>query len=128
MRIGIPIEEDRGLDSPVCGHFGGAPAFLVVDTDQGTHEVLSNDHGHDSHGQCVPVDLLRDQRLDAMIVAGIGRGALGRLAALRVRVCQAQHATAKACVEALASGALPDVGLDMACAGHDHGHHDPSHS
>jgi len=128
MRIGIPIDEDRGLESPVCGHFGGAPAFLVVDTDQGTLQTLMNDHGHESHGQCVPVDLLRAQRLDAMIVAGIGRGALTRLAALDVRVCRAEHATAGACVAALAAGGLEDIGLELACAGHDHAPHGHSHS
>jgi len=33
MKLCIPISEDRGLDSPICGHFGSAPAFLLVDTE-----------------------------------------------------------------------------------------------
>ncbi|MBN2194938.1 MAG: NifB/NifX family molybdenum-iron cluster-binding protein [Polyangiaceae bacterium] len=125
MRIGIPIEEDRGQDSLICPHFGGAPAFLVVDTDLGTSETLSNDHGHDAHGQCVPVDLLRDQRLDVMVVAGIGRGAIMKLDAIGVRVCQAGGETVRDCVAAVLASALPDFGIDMACAGHDQGH--PGH-
>ena len=32
MRICIPIDKDLGLDSPICGHFGSAPFFLIADT------------------------------------------------------------------------------------------------
>lgn len=128
MRIAIPVEEDRGQDSPICAHFGGAPAFLVVDTDQGTLQTISNAHGHEEHGRCVPVDLLREQRLDVMVVAGIGRGALLKLGSLGVRVCQAAGATAGECVAAVLASTLPEVGLDMACAGHDHGHSGHHHA
>lgn len=121
MRIGIPIEEDRGLDSLVCAHFGGAPGFVIVDTAHGSYEMLSNAHGHHAHGQCVPVDLLREQRLDVMLVAGIGRGAMTRLGSLGVRVCRAQGANVKASIAALLKAPL-ELSPDEACAGHEHGH------
>lgn len=33
MRIVIPVEEDRGLDSHSSEHFGRAPLFLVLELD-----------------------------------------------------------------------------------------------
>ena len=30
MKVCIPVSEQRGLESPVHGHFGSAPAFLAV--------------------------------------------------------------------------------------------------
>ena len=32
MNLCIPITEDQGLQSPVSGHFGSAPYFMIVDT------------------------------------------------------------------------------------------------
>lgn len=121
MRIGIPIEEDRGQDSPICAHFGGAPAFLVVDTEQDTYESISNAHEHEAHGQCVPVDLLGEQKLDVMLVSGIGRGAMMKLGALGVRIYRAQGETARDSVRALLTQLPPELGADHACEGHDHG-------
>lgn len=122
MKIGIPIEADEGKQSTVCAHFGGAPAFLIVDTVQDSMRVLANAQDHDSHGQCVPVDLLRDEGLDGMIVAGIGRGALNRLGALGIRVYQAEPGSVEAALAALRAGSLVEFGADQACAGHAHGH------
>ena len=31
MNVCIPINEDQGMKSEVCAHFGSAPAFLIVD-------------------------------------------------------------------------------------------------
>lgn len=122
MRIGMPIEADQGPDSPICAHFGSAPAFLIADTEQGTFQSLSNDHGHDGHGQCVPVDLLRGQRLDMMVVSGIGRGAILKLSALGVRVHRAEGATAREAIAAVLASTSSELEVDMACSGHHHGH------
>ncbi len=33
MKVCIPTSDDLGLKSAISGHFGGAPFFLIVDTD-----------------------------------------------------------------------------------------------
>ncbi|RME41495.1 MAG: diguanylate cyclase, partial [Deltaproteobacteria bacterium] len=38
MKVCFPVNNDQGLESEVYGHFGSAPAFVVVDTE--SHEVL----------------------------------------------------------------------------------------
>ena len=31
MRIGIPIAQDKGLDSEISGHFGRAQYFIIIE-------------------------------------------------------------------------------------------------
>jgi len=124
MNICIPITDDQGLESPVCAHFGSAPAFLIVDTEGGTHRVVPNGNQHHAHGQCSPLASLQGERIDAMVVGGIGAGALGRLAAAGIPVHLAEHATVRETVDALLAGTLRTMGPDLACAHHgDGGHH-----
>jgi hypothetical protein len=30
MKIAFPAERDEGMESPVYGHFGSAPCFLII--------------------------------------------------------------------------------------------------
>ena len=47
MKVCVPVEESRGLESVVYGHFGSAPCFIVADTESGELKELSNqDVGH----------------------------------------------------------------------------------
>ena len=127
MNICIPITSDEGLESPVCAHFGSAPAFLIVDTDSGVCRAVTNTNQHHGHGMCAPLAALQGERIDAMVVGGIGAGALGKLAAAGIQVHLAQHATVRETVDALVAGTLPVMGPDLACAHHGPGgHHEHS--
>ncbi|WP_022847449.1 MULTISPECIES: NifB/NifX family molybdenum-iron cluster-binding protein [unclassified Desulfurobacterium] len=33
MRIAVPVNEDNGLDSTICEHFGHAPYFAIIDVE-----------------------------------------------------------------------------------------------
>ncbi len=120
MKVCIPISEDHGIDSPVCGHFGSASAFLLVDTDTRAHRVFRNTSAHHEHGHCAPVSMLSSEQIDAFIVGGIGAGALGRLLAMGAEVYRGTPGSAAASIEALAKGALPSVDPAETCA-HRHG-------
>jgi len=123
MNICIPITNDEGLESPVCAHFGSAPAFLVVDTESGVCRAIPNANQHHGHGMCSPLASLQGERIDAMVVGGIGAGAMGKLAVAGIPVHVAAHATVRETVDALLAGALPVMGTDLACAHHGHGEH-----
>jgi predicted Fe-Mo cluster-binding NifX family protein len=123
VNICIPITNDEGLESPVCAHFGSAPAFLIVDTDSGSCRAVANANQHHGHGGCAPLASLQGERIDAMVVGGIGAGALGKLAAAGIQVHLAQHATVRETVNALVAGTLAVMGSDLACAHHGHGAH-----
>ena len=49
MNICIPVEQDQGLQSQVCAHFGSAPAFLIVATDSGDCRAIDNKNQHHGH-------------------------------------------------------------------------------
>ena len=34
MKIAFPTRDNKGMESPVFGHFGSAPHFLIVDSDK----------------------------------------------------------------------------------------------
>lgn len=120
MNVCIPISEDRGLASPVCGHFGSAPAFLLVDTDTSAHRVLINTNAHHEHGRCTPIALFSGERIDAFVVGGIGGGALANLLASGAAVYRGSSGPATGVLEALASGGLPLVTKADTCS-HHHG-------
>lgn len=66
--------------------FGSAPVFLVVDTESRAIASVVNRDQHHTHGACNPMRALDDQRVDAVVVGGIGAGALGKLNQLGITV------------------------------------------
>lgn len=50
MKIAFPTEADMGLDSPVFGHFGSAPNFIIVDSNSGDFESIGKTDLHHAHG------------------------------------------------------------------------------
>lgn len=122
MNICIPVNEDKGLESEVCAHFGSAPAFMIVDTESGDRRTIPNHNQHHGHGMCMPVQMLQGEQVDGLVVGGIGMGALNKLGALNIRVYVAAHATVGETVAAFQAGALQLMLPGMACAGHGHSH------
>ncbi len=122
MNICVPIETNDGLRSTVCAHFGSAPAFMLVDTDTGSCRSIANANRHHGHGMCAPLQSLQGESIDAMVVGGIGMGALNKLSAASIRVYVSDHATVDEVVTAFKAGSLRLMQPDMACAHHRHGH------
>lgn len=125
MNLCIPITQDNGIRSPVSLHFGSAPIFMVVDTESGACRAITNGNLHHDHGMCQPLAQLAGEKLDAMVVGGIGMGAFGKLKAANIRVYFSEHPTVEETVAAFKTGSLREVTPAMACAGHGnepHGH------
>lgn len=123
MKLCIPVQSDQGLDSPVHGHFGSAPAFAIVDTDQGTVRALPNRDAHHAHGGCSPLAALAGEQVDCVVVGGIGAGALAKLHAAAIPVYASRHRTVAEALAAWKAGTLVLAQLETACAGHGHGGH-----
>jgi predicted Fe-Mo cluster-binding NifX family protein len=120
MNVCIPVIEDKGLDSPVCAHFGSAPVFMLVDSDSGVCRPIINQNQHHAHGMCMPLQTLHGEAFEAMVVGGIGMGALNKLAAAGIQVYKADHPTVGETIAALKAGSLKLMQPGMACAGHGH--------
>jgi predicted Fe-Mo cluster-binding NifX family protein len=120
MKLCFPVESNQGLDSIVFGHFGSAPLFVVFDTETQTLETISNqDLGH-VHGMCSPLKALNGKAVDAIVVGGIGAGAINKLNALGIKVYRASQGTVKSNIELQQQGILPEMSAEHACGGHGH--------
>ena len=124
MRYCFPIAKDQGLESKVFGHFGSAPLFLIVDAEAGSTELVEGPEHSAHHGGCMPVQRLAGHAFDALIVGGIGAGAIAKLQAIGKRVYLAQAHTIQENLDLLKGNALPECDPMGACSdpGHAHGH------
>ena len=113
MKIAVPIEEYRGLESQVYGHFGSAPVFALIDSDTMAVEALDNPHAVHEHGHCSPLQMLGAARPEAVIVGGIGMGAVMGLRAAGISVWRAPQGTVGDAVRLFNKGQLQEV-LDKA--------------
>ena len=118
MKICFPVERNEGLESPVYGHFGSAPLFVVVDSDTQDVTEVNNRDLHHSHGACSPIKALGGQDVDAIVVGGIGGGALRGLSMAGLKVYRALGKTIADNFVCLSMGELPELTPDQVCGGH----------
>jgi predicted Fe-Mo cluster-binding NifX family protein len=118
MKVGFAIEVNEGLESNVYGHFGSAPAFIIVDTDLRQVLAVDNTNAHHVHGACNPVMALGGNSVDVMVVGGIGPGAIMRLNELGISVYRALAATVGENISLLMEKRLPLISLNESCQQH----------
>jgi predicted Fe-Mo cluster-binding NifX family protein len=118
MKVCFPVQKDEGLDSVVYNHFGSAPMFVVVDTDSNNIEKIHNRDRYHSHGACNPMKALDNQKVDAIVVGGIGAGALTRINQMGISVHRSQAKTIRDNVAMFSSKTLPALTLQECCGGH----------
>jgi len=122
MKICFPVESNEGLNSEVYGHFGSAPLFVMVDSEtREVCEVVNRDQQH-AHGACNPLRALGGVAADAIIVGGIGGGALMGLQRAGLTVYRARGATVADNLACLGTEALVELTSEQVCGGHGHEH------
>ena len=118
MKVCFPVHKDEGVNSKVYDHFGSAPEFIVVNSElQSTITVGNKDLDH-VHGACNPVMAVGGHKLDAVVVGGIGAGALRKLNADGIKVYKAVKETVKENLDLLKEDMLPELTLHHTCSGH----------
>jgi len=121
MKICFPTETLQGLESPVYGHFGSAPGFVIVEMENMGLEEIKNGDQHHAHGMCQPLLALGGRKVDGVVVGGIGMGALVKLNAQGVKVYRALQGTVRQNIDMIKAGKLPQFSAEHTCAGHAHG-------
>jgi len=119
MRLCFPVENDEGLDSKVFGHFGSAPAFLIVDAQTKEAKTVINGDAHHAHGMCSPLRALGGERVDAIVVCGIGAGALAGLARSGIEVFRAFDGTVRENLRLFELNSLSRFNPGGVCTGHE---------
>ena len=129
MKICLPVIHDQGIDSQISAHFGSAPFFMIIDTDALVFKIIVNKDQHHSHGMCQPLAMIGTENFDAIVVGGIGTGALNKLRNAGKKVFKTEFATVKETVEAAKQSKLVEFSPQSACSHHhgDHGHDHAPH-
>lgn len=123
MKICVPVEVNKGLDSKPFGHFGSAPMFVVCDLESGeVNKIENGDLGHE-HGKCQPLKALLGTAVDAVIVGGIGQGAIVKLNQMGIKVYKAQGDTIGDNINLLKENKLQEFSMNHTCSHDGCGHH-----
>ncbi|MBN1626388.1 MAG: NifB/NifX family molybdenum-iron cluster-binding protein [Deltaproteobacteria bacterium] len=119
-RIAIPSMAAGGLDGQRAGHFGHCDVFTLVDVEKGEIKDVTTipNQSHVQGGCMVPVNLLSENKVNALIVGGIGmRPLMGfRQAGIDVYHDATRHEI-RPVVEDLIAGSLPQIDDDQVCGG-----------
>ena len=118
MKVAFPSTDDQGLESPVFSHFGSAPFFIIVNADDGSYVSIGNCDLHHAHGQCQPLAALGGQEVQAVVVGGIGQGALKRLRGAGIAVHRAVKGSVAENLALFREGNLPPYDAFFVCSGH----------
>ncbi|MFA5367081.1 MAG: NifB/NifX family molybdenum-iron cluster-binding protein, partial [Dehalococcoidia bacterium] len=84
MRVGVVLEDEKGIQGSVCAHFGQCKFFLLADIDKdrkkitGT-KIVPNTAAHGGGG-CVAVDEILKHKVTHVIAGGMGMGAQQKFA------------------------------------------------
>lgn len=119
-RIAVPSMESGGMDGQRSGHFGHCDVFTFVDVEEGEIKQVSTipNQSHVQGGCMVPVNLLAEHKVDALIVGGIGMRPLMGFKQVGIDVYyDAARQEIKPVVEDLIAGQLPQIENDQVCGG-----------
>lgn len=123
MKVCVPVESNEGLESKPYGHFGSAPMFIVCDLENDKIAEINNQDLNHEHGKCQPIKALQGIMVDAVIVGGIGQGAITKLNSMGVRVYRAQGDTIKENLNLYKENRLIEFPSNHTCSHDGCGHH-----
>lgn len=119
-RIAVPSVEEGGLDGQRSGHFGHCDVFTLIDVKGGEIEKVSTipNRSHVQGGCMVPVNLLAQHNVDALVVGGIGMRPLMGFRQMGINVYyDGLRLEIRPVVEDLIAGKLSKIEDDQVCGG-----------
>ena len=119
-RIAVPSIEEGGLGGQRSGHFGHCDVFTLVDVEGGEIKQVTTipNHSHVQGGCMVPVNLLAEHKVNALIVGGIGMRPLAGFKQVGIDVYyDVTRHEIKPVVEDLLAGKLPLIEDNQVCGG-----------
>jgi predicted Fe-Mo cluster-binding NifX family protein len=129
MRIAISAETDAGLDSPVAGHFGRCPFFILVDLDEDqvrAVQAVSNPFFPQHEPGQVP-QFVHSQGADVMLTGGMGGRAAAFFEQYGIRPVTGASGTVAGALESYQRGELGGWAPCSESVAHGHGHDHGDH-
>ena len=118
--IAVPSNENGGMEGTRSGHFGHCDVFTLVDVEGGEIKQITTvpNQSHVQGGCMVPVNLLAEHKVNALIVGGIGMRPLMGFKQAEIDVYyDVERQEIKPVVEDLIAGKLPIISDDQVCGG-----------
>lgn len=120
MKIAFPTQQNFGMQSPLFNHFGSALFFIVADTEADSFETVINPDKDHAHGKCQPLKALNGKPVDAIVVGGIGKGALEKLQSAGIKIYRGVEGSVMENLKQIKSGKLIQFSMGLTCSGHGH--------
>lgn len=120
IRIAIPSNGEGGLDGTRAGHFGHCDVFTCIDAENGEIKSVTTiaNKEHVQGGCMVPVNLLAEYNVNALVVGGIGMRPLMGFKQVGIDVYHdAVREDIRPVVEDMIAGKLPMIADDQVCGG-----------
>ncbi len=120
LRVAIPSLGEGGLDGKRAGHFGHCDVFTFIDLEDGEIKEISTlqNKEHVQGGCMVPVNLLAENKVNALVVGGIGMRPLMGFRSVGIDVYHdAVRADIRPVVEDFIAGKLPMITDNDVCGG-----------
>lgn len=119
MKVCIPVKENKGVKSIPYNHFGSAPCFIIYDTESKEIKTIENGDLNHAHGMCQPLKALSGEKVDVVLVGGIGAGAINKLKDQGIKVCRVVEGTIEENIELLKKDKLVEFSINNICSNHD---------
>jgi predicted Fe-Mo cluster-binding NifX family protein len=119
-RIAVPSNDQGGLDGQRSGHFGHCDVFTLIDVENGEIKNITTiqNQSHVQGGCMVPVNLLSEHKVNALIVGGIGMRPLMGFRQVGIDVYHDdQRPEIRPVVEDLIAGKLSMITDNQVCGG-----------
>ncbi len=119
-RIAVPSNGAGGMDGTRSGHFGHCDVFTFIDVEDGEIKNVSTlqNEEHVQGGCMVPVNLLADNKVNALVVGGIGMRPLMGFKQVGINVYHdAERTEIRPVVEDLIASKLEEIRSDQVCGG-----------
>ena len=126
--LAVPSNTPGGLNAEISEHFGHCDLFTLINIQEGkvasVDTVANVEHGA---GGCLePVQLLKNQGVQAIVVGGMGARPMQALADVNIDVYFAEKNSLKKVQEAvdgIVQGNFPMMRADQSCKGAGSCHH-----
>jgi len=119
MKICMPVSSSDGKNSQIYGHFGSAPYFAIYDSGTENVAVVNNCVGEHEHGQCMPVNAIRNTGAEAVLCKGMGMRAANLLAEAGITAYMVDAAIVSEAIEKYKTKDIVVLDASRACQGHD---------
>jgi predicted Fe-Mo cluster-binding NifX family protein len=123
MKIAVTADSNKGLESPVCEHFGHAPFFMLVDVENGEVNAVAavaNPFAEAHQPGQIP-GFIHEQKADVILSGGMGGRAIQFFEELGIKAATGARGTVRQALEHYLGGQLKDAAPCDESVAHGHG-------